>query len=318
MLRSKIMKSYPSPPYNAARVARIAGTAARIAYDGYQAYNNRGSPEGTGNVGVTTQHDAQVIYRKKRMPTKKRQQWVDFTRKVEAVTTKGVGTKTMLMNAEDTLTSPATEQIFASYTLYGSNGSDGPGYRGCNDMVQVAQNVTNSRKLIYKSGILDLTMTNVTPYPIEVDVYHVTYGNEHYSNSPNATFANASSTSITPVTTGTTQVTQNTRGAALFDFPVALSMARISILKKTKIFLGSANCSTYQIRDPRNHHIGKYDIANEITGNNFVKPRVTQGVIIIAKHVAGYTANIPTLVVGCTRKYSYATIQDNQAETGLD
>jgi len=41
-------------------------------------------------------------------------------------------------------------------------------------------------------------------------------------------------------------------------------------------------------------------------------------VIIIAKHVAGYTANIPTLVVGCTRKYSYATIQDNQAETGLD
>lgn len=312
------MKSYPSPPYNAARIARVAGQAARVAYDTYQNYQSI-RQEPTANVGVTNQHDNQVIYQRKRMPLKKRKQWTDFSKKVNAVVNKSLGTKTMLINNIDALSAAVGDQIFASYTLYGANGSDGSGYRGPSDMSIVAQNVTLARKLIYKSGILDLTITNtLATAPIELDIYHVTYNNENFANSPNAVFSNASNSSITPVTTGTTIVLPETRGASPFDFPLALSAARISILKKTKVFLGPSNCTTYQIRDLRDHHVLKYDFANETTGNNFVKPGMTQGVILIAKTIAGFSATAPGMYVGATRKYSYLTIQDNQAETGRE
>lgn len=296
------------------RNMRGLATAARVGYRAYKSYTRTKAKRATSSPGVTTQHDTKTIYRKKRMPRRKRKQWAKFSNKVNAVIDSAHATKTMLINNTDALTATAGSQLFASYNIYGMNGTNGAGTRGNADLVTVAANITNYKKMVYKSAILDLTFTNTSIFPIEMDVYHVRYNNEHEANTPLATFTNAANNTL--VTTGTTSLGVTSRGATPWDFPLALSIARITIVKKTKVFLGPGNCSTYQIRDPRNHGITKYDINNQTAGYNYVKPGITQGVIVIAKNVAGYQASATGMSIGCTQKYSYTYISDNSVESG--
>lgn len=182
--------------------------------------------------------------------------------------------------------------------------------------MSIASNYPNAKKVVFKSGIMDLTITNTNAaINQEIDIYHVRYNNEHEANTPIATFVNGAATAV--VTAGRSTLSVSTRGSSLWDFPIALSVGRITIVKKTKVFLSAGNSTTYQIRDPRNFQISKYDISNQTAGSNYVRPGMTQGVIIISKNVAGYQGSAGFTSVGCTTKYVYGEIQDSTVETGI-
>lgn len=288
----------------------------RYAYNAYKSYTQNKSNKVTTGVGISSQHDVKTIYRKKRMPRRKRKAWARFSKKVTAVLDKSVGTKTLVINNVDALVGAIGLQSVSSYLLYGMNGQNGTGTRGNSDLITIASNFTNAKKVVYKSGIMDLTITNTNATANqEVDIYHVRFNNEHEANTPLATFANAVANTV--VTTGRSTLTIQARGATPWDFPLALSVARITIVKKTKVFISAGNSTTYQIRDPRNFQISKYDINNQTPNYNYVKPGMTQGVIIIAKNVAGFQGVATNLSVGCTQKYVYGEIQDSVCETGI-
>lgn len=304
-------KNYRARP----NYARGIATAARMGFRAYRSYTRTNTKRGTSGVGVTSQHDAKTIYRKKRMPRRKRKAWRKFSKKVHAVLDKSTGTKTWLKNNVDGLTALPSFQIFASYNLYGMNGADLAGSRGNRDLVALYTNYSNADKLILKSAVLDVTIENVNETePIEVDIYHVRYNNEHEANTPQATFSNSVGNTIVP--SGQSSVQLTNRGASPWDIPLALSIARITIVKKTKIFLGVNNATTYQIRDPRNRMVTKYDLTNQSAGFNYVKPGMTQGIIIIAKNTPGGNGSITNISVGSTTKYMYGLLENAQIETG--
>lgn len=303
-------RNRPRPNY-----ARGIATAARMGFRAYRSYTKTNTKRGSSGVGVTSQHDAKTIYRKKRMPRRKRKAWGKFSKKVHAVLDKSTGTKTHLKNNVDALSAATGSQVFATYNMYGMNGADLLGSRGNADLVAIFSNYINADKLILKSAVLDITIENTNSVePIEVDIYHVRYNNEHEANTPLATFINGASNAVVP--SGKTAVSILDRGASPFDIPLALSIGRITIVKKTKVFLGVRNSTTYQIRDPRNRMVTKYDINNQTTGYNYVKPGMTQGIILIAKNTPGGAGATTFMSVGCTTKYSYGILESAPVETG--
>ena len=83
---------------------------------------------------MTNQYDRTSVYRKKRMPYKKRKRWGRFVKKVKAAENTTLGTRTRVYNKRMTYTTDAytggpqtivPKQIFKSLCLYGCNDTSG-------------------------------------------------------------------------------------------------------------------------------------------------------------------------------------------------
>ena len=153
----------------------------------------------TGGRGITKEHDRTNIYRKKSMPRFKKRRWRRFSKKVYAVSEKEMGTQTVVYNDqkedEDFLNTDPSVTGSATLALYSFNGN-APLYKDLavmmNDLHQGAPTVASgttkyrSTKVIFKSAVFDLTLTNTSydrigsvnninaNYTLEVDVHVVT------------------------------------------------------------------------------------------------------------------------------------------------
>lgn len=267
--------------------------------------------------GVTSQYDAKLVYRKRRMPRWKKRAWRKFSRKTNAVIEKGLGNRIVLYNNADDVTSAGNFQGFSTWTIYGLNGTDIAANRGNKDVSDVfATASTSASKLIFKSAILDITMTNKgtnNTFGLEVDLYHVVYWNE--CGKPNFNDVHAASVAETGMLPGKGALSLVNRGCTPFDLPQLLRKTRMRILKKMKYFLGPNEAATYQIRDSRNRRISGANLGSINT--EFIQPGMTQGLLIVHKPVAGYQASAGILSVGCTRKYSFTSQEDSYTSSGI-
>jgi len=288
----------------------------------------------TSGIGITTQHDERRIYRKKSMPKRMRRRWKRFKNKVLAVSEKDLGTRTTLFNATYQLTnSTSGNHMYGAFALYPNSSASAH----LNDLDTIANDevgswtaatggvVDNTSKIIFKSGIMDLTFRNsstftaegASPAPdsrakLETDIYEIIVnGSTQDSSGTYASLINlfSSGAGDTLNIGGTgTGISQTTRGSTPWDFPAALSRWKIKILKKTKFMTPNGDTFTYQIRDPRRH------VANKIsldiwTGCN--RPGWTRWILVISKLVPGLAVGTgdntyqESLDVGATRKYFY-------------
>jgi len=307
-----------------ARLAAGGGVAAGIA-----AYNMRNFRWGAGSLrgtrgrrvtsgrGITNQYDRSRVYRKRRMPRRKKKAWKRFVRKSQAAIDKTLGSYSIVFNDQVTVTATVDtlDQALGQFALYPMK--DGTN-AWLNDMAGIAaqMNTTfsthDSTKWGFKSGILDLTIQNVSTdaaesgegYGLEVDLYEITSSSnwESYGNTPKtltAIFADG----FTNTQNLGTGLSLTQRGVTPWDATQALSVYRIKIWKKTKYFLAYGNTITYQVRDPKSHFIDQQRMED---GNSTNKPGMTRWLLIIAKPTPGVslgTGGQTTLQVGVTRKY---------------
>jgi len=286
--------------------------------------------------GVTVQHDARTIYRKSRMPRRKRKMWRAFSRKVHAVAEQDLGTRTVVLNRSITFNNDvAANHGIAYLSLYSANGIgdtwmqdlntiSGLENVNANPTAAAGETVQESTKFIFKSAILDVTFRNTSGYnsgenivaapeaKLEVDVYEFLSSREWgdtIANYSDITAALAVGSTVAENLGGAgTGITLPLRGVTPWDLPYALGYWRLKIIKKTKYFLNNLDTFTYQIRDPKRRVITQRKM-DTIDGGNL--PKWSRHVLVIFKLTPGLNVSsadndyTERLAVGMTRKYFY-------------
>lgn len=311
--------------------ARMANYHAARTIVGY----HRRRSGGRYGTGVTNQYDRANVYRKKRMPYRKRKRWVSFVKKVKTAENSTLGTRTRVFNNQIVFEQasgpgPVKSQLFRSLALYSMEGVE-TWDKDLKTMLANDPNISKSGKIQMISGIFDMTAVNSSvdssnqPMGIELDIYLCTAkrlfrykqedGTYVYKNIEDA-MQDGQQSSNAIGSLG--KIDTFDRGATPFDMTLALSSFGIKILSKKKYFLPNGNQMTYQMRDPKNRTISKDNIENT-RGQN--KPGVTKFLILVAKGLPGAATDGNDykirLDIGCTRKYAYKLNEDDEDRTGF-
>lgn len=307
----------------AVSLASNAYTGAHVAQRALRAYRGRRNT-GRSGQGVTEQYDRKSIYRKKRMPRRKRKRWAAFSKKVHAASEKDLGTKTVLFNDQkDYVISgvnvPGKQAVFHLALYPVNHGGSSPEYTDLNTIAGKDVEVGNSGKFLFKSGVLDVTLQNDSQEDdgagepgaamgIELDVYELTFGRSFEtvdgSKGPEDLWTQAFAD--TPlIGTAANNISINSRGATPWDCPQGLGQWRCTIVKKTKYFLPPRNTMTYQMRDPKRHVFDKQWLLDQGGVN---APGKTKFLMFVAKALPAHTSGLGVRLrcrVGVTRKYCY-------------
>lgn len=299
------------------------------------AFSNRAKKGIRSGLGVTVQHDARKMYRRKAMPYQRRKRWRRFVKRVQFVNEKDMGTRTVLFN--DSIFSGsdvAGKQGVLTLALYPQKGGS-----YLNDLVTISacENVGNptaaagstvntTSHIYFQSGVLDVTIRNVSTYntgsiktlapeaQLELDIYEIYCRQDFatvgalYANLGNAIENEGNQELGLNGVTGADLVSIGNRGTTPWDEPTALSRLGLKILKKTKYFIPNSGTITYQMRDPGRKTCLMRELADENGAN---KPKWTKWILLIWKLVPGVPKGSTTgyyqenIQVGVSRKYMY-------------
>lgn len=317
------------------RSTRRTNYAARRIQRGFRGSRNRRKSVRSG-AGVTFQHDSTGIYRKSYMPKYKKRRWKRFTKKVSAVSEKELGSQTRLFNSTITASNSANNDSGqVTLALYSQKSIKAH----LNDIQNIHADLNtgdptaltgttkyNSTKIIYKSGVLDMTIRNTSFFTdesdakdltLEVDIYAmamkkparlVTTLVDDELNDFKELYKDADSETNRINGSGNklTDDGQFRRGVTPFEFPYATSKYGLKIIKKSKYFLTNGQTMTYQCRDAKRHVLNL-----DYHGEGFNKPGVTKLFFVIFKAIPGFVRGTgpgqitEQLTIGSTRKYMY-------------
>lgn len=285
--------------------------------------------------GITHEYDRKLIYKKKRMPRKKRKRWLKFSKKVKAVSEKSLGARTVVYNTSVEFdNSTANNQVVGGVGLY-TGYRAGVGNEYLSDLYETYDNENQGNptaadgettdltsKFMFQSAVLDLTIRNIshaggTPSilrdTIELDIYELT-ASKLFTDTAAGQYTSLkdlfdqAGSDMKQIGASATGTQIGKRGCTPWDVTEALSQGGLKIYKKTKYFLGSGQTMTYQMRDPRRHVVHGQGM-KEMEGINH--PKLTKWILILAKVVPGITVGTTgsdtheKIVVGLTRKYFY-------------
>jgi len=119
---------------------------------------------------LTTQYDRSNVYRKRRMPYRKKKNWVRFLKKIRAADKNNLGSLVKIINEFSSHFTPyyLTEQSVCAISLYGGSGTNAAETTGNRDMRDLiaemvagagnTYNITNGAKFNFYSAVMDLTM----------------------------------------------------------------------------------------------------------------------------------------------------------------
>lgn len=262
----------------------------------------------TEGIGVTSQYDRRGVYKKRRMPKRRRQRWARFVKKVRAVNFKDECGRSVVFNNSLTLTTGAGNQVVGSVGLYNVKGANGAGELGMGDIYDVYNQdpdlTASNSKFIFKSGILDLTMqaNQDNSGTLEIDLYEFIPKNTPAQAGFIAAITDAQSDTAAIGGLGSS-ISLDQRGTTPFALPQLLM--EYTIKKKTKYVLSPGQVATYQDRDPKNRMVESKVIVDY--GNHHSSSRFgSRMILIIAKQCPGAAQVAQTLSVGVTRAYTYS------------
>lgn len=299
----------------------------------YMRYKRR--QRNTGR-GVTAQYDRQGIYRYKRMPRRKKGQWLSLSKKVNAVIDSSLAPRQVVFNSAMVGNDAVAQQQLYFAALGGLKGSLDDGYSvGFGDLWRILYNDPdtiktvgpnvrlNLGKVMLTNMVMDITFFNSSPFDgpkrKEVDVYELVAKNGDYPNLFVKYFVDVQNQSvINPAEPG---YTLQTRGVTPFD--IANASNEIKILKKTKFFVETGSTFTYQVRVPRNKVLdckrvqSLVDTTNEQFVGNCNYAGITKYLMFVVKNCDGSTVTGNEVRIGCTRSYYYKVLKWNQANRQL-
>lgn len=296
-------------------------------------YTRKYTRSAAGLLGGTNA-DLRRVYRKGRMPLRKKRNWRRFIKRVHAVSEKELGSRTVLFNDAISQTNTLNSQSSLTLCLYPGKSA---AYGWLNDLGAIAslENVGNptaaagvstygSTKYLFQTGVLDLTLRNDSTFQptdaasrvldgraaLELDIYEFIVNSEASDNPSviqnfSQILASYDDSEIGGTGTG---ISIADRGATPFEFGTQMGHFKVKILKKTKYFIPNNQTITHQIRDPRRR------VATQQQMNNlesFNMKGWTRGLYLVYKLVPGVNAGISPgdfqqkIMVGITRKYMY-------------
>lgn len=326
------------PNYKVASLAPAAYYAGRAVRSAINRSNTRtmtrGRRQPTG-LGVNTQHDRKLIYRRRRMPYYRRRRWKSYVRKVHAVAEKDLGSRTILFNNQLTFgqTTDGNDNIF-DLELYSQSSTDSwrsdlyniSGYENvnANPTHAAGDDIPSASKFLFQSAVLDITFRNGSTYnsggstnldsraKMEVDVYEMSVRRDATDTTSNyaglySLFNDANSNTLNIGGAGT-GLAIDQRGVTPWELPLALSRWKMKIWKKTKFMVPNGDTFTYQVRDPK-RRVATQESLQKTGGFNRVG--WTKILFFKCKLVPGCTLGTTdgtyqnNAYVGCTRKYMY-------------
>jgi len=303
-------------------------TAGRVANSGSRT-STRTKRSTRSGVGVTTDRDFRNVYRKRRMPFKKRRQWKRFVRKVDAVAERKKGTFSCVFNTVHRESVGDNLQRMWGITLFGFRGSTVVGQDSYDrDMFEIAQSTKPgdpavsveywNRKIHFRSGVLDITFRNVhATNAVELDLYEYVVKKDAPFIRLIELILNSQADAANTTMTGVDPLTHDDVGTTPFQIPAALKY--ITILKKTKVFIPVSGTATYQIRKPQNRWWSTTELDEKI--GTYAKRGWTVGVWLVQKGVPGMLAGVPVralasdVVASITRTYCLKTIDTQELDT---
>jgi len=280
-------------------VRRYGPPVARAAWNMYKAYSSGGtkrrSAAGSSQI-VTTQHDVTRSYRRRRMPKRKRKRWVSALRRFRALSLKHMASRTRILTYDGTFTCAAGAQVMQDFALYGYFGA---AYNwGFNDLERIAdhekvaqdasgpENTTpflGNPKLIFRSAVLDMTITNTADTTVEIDIFYWYLTRKPPGEVLMSLLDNAATEAGT-IDLGQTAVARALLGVTPFDLPASLRYYKISQVRKLIISAGQA--SSLMIRSPGNKVFNSSMLETELTTNDvFGLPGFTRGLLMVCKGV---------------------------------
>jgi len=336
----------PNRPSQRRRVNRLRANlrgARRTTRGRVRSYTAYTRTKTRSNIGLLGGSDADVrrVYTRSRMPLRKKRRWRRFVKKVNAVSEKDLGSRTVLFN--DSLVQvnrdPLYPQSALTLSLYGAKSSSQwlsdtaniAGYENTlNPSAAAGSTVYNSTKYLFQSGVFDVTIRNVStlrkndttdplPQPvyeldgraaIELDVYECYHRKLPTKNNiiPQHV-SQIMDYSDDPEIGGTgSGINIQSRGATPFEFGKQMGMTGLKIMKKTKYFIPNGQTITHQIRDPKRHVFSREEMDN---ASSYAHPGVTRILYFVYKFVPGIDKGsligqfTLELAIGVTRKYMY-------------
>lgn len=269
------------------------------------------------------------------MPARKKRRWKKFINKVHAVQEKTLGSRTVVFSdSVDYNVTDAAQQVIADLGLYTIKSTTNHFNDlnklmnleniGANPTSAAGDTVQGTTKVMFQSGILDITVRNTSndgadPTPallttgtLEVDVYElvVNYGKPDGSgttyNRTREYFTRGDQLTLDiGGTPGSSTLSLNDRGVTPWDIPAALARSRIKIMTKKKYIISVGQSFTYQMRDPKR----RISTIEQLTSaSNCNRRGWTKHVLLLAHFVPGITASatvVPQITIGMTRKYLY-------------
>lgn len=276
-------------------------------------YGNKNRKTATEQSVITTQYDAALRYKRKRMPRRKRRAWVAFVKKTQAVDLKAQSLISKVIAFPTRTSWAANQQATVGWTIYPIQMGSAAQDRDLLEMfIDTYGGVTvadqSSRKLYFKSACIDIQMQNSGSASCIIDAYVVVMktnfqvANDSIASIWNKTFSEQNTGAITNSNPALTPF-QNPNFCRVFK-----------VLSKKEVLLGAGQVTTMQLRDPKQHLVSGRQLIAEVTGI----PYLTRGFVFQIRGVPGGGAT-PELSAGSVnfgiqKTYNYAVPPGNQQD----
>lgn len=317
--------------------ARAGLRLASGVYQGYRRYTALRNRMRSGRTRTTQRHatresayntltdhnDFRRIYKRRRMPRRQRRRWRNFIKKVSAVKTLDLGTKTQVFYNQGTLDpneNPESQQQVVHLAMYGSRSTVADARsRGFGDLYSMLQaqqpgeeaGYGRSNKWQFRSAIFDVVLKNPGPNILIFEVYEW-YMKKRLSQDENQTDVDDGldtdiNDNTDPINGTMNRPELHRKGVSLFAQTQFLSNYGVVITSVRRYLVGAGQYAIFQRRDPKNRWINMADV-NENKGYRY--PGVTKFLTIVAKtgpapEEDGSGLLPQTFSWGFTRKYTY-------------
>lgn len=250
------------------RASSMVAKAAPYVARGVRAYvKARRRSTSTGRMS-TFQKDQVQMYRKKRMPKKKRKRWVRLIKQHNALEQNGLGLHTLIITDNNTITSLVGSQDVIELGAMTNNGPVlAPRHNRLNHLSQLSDNETAqaTQKFNMVSYRQDITIANSGTSVCEIDIYTIVPIKKGINSTTEDTaiefwqkgYANANAMNLDPKPT-------------IFDLGASPFSSRyfsqhFKIVKVKRVYLGTGNCTSWTISKPGNRQIKMETLQNNAT-----------------------------------------------------
>lgn len=303
-----------------ARVSASGRRSANVHHARTRTTNTVLAPRGAAvasSTPISQYHENRLLYRKRRMPKRKKRIWKSFKRKVQYISNTQQKKQVMYSKTSFDLTSAVDAQAtFDCLMFTGWNGTVSSWYDmlRCATIAQQSTLTTNLCRFYVTSARMNMTYYNAGDKPAYLDLYWFRCNRDCERGAIDIINKNVSTTWQNEASaTGTNVTTSTVFGTT--PFMVQGIQGYIKIYKVSKHYIAAGQSIEFTIKDPRNHFIKETAIEQNANSVATVVPQTmlkgkTQGVIGCAYGVPSAASGSPgefasAATIYCRREVQY-------------
>lgn len=216
---------------------------------------------------ITGESDWRALYKRRRMPARRRRPWIKFSRKVRHILGKQIAPNFNVRVYEETLGGAANEQqVSASHTIMGAEGTN-PHTDDAKYLIQIAIDngiitgpgtpaaaTGDQLRFIVSGWICETMITNLETYPIFVDMYYWRCKRDIPAStipSISALFSESLSDLRPNITTSLSNTTLTANDYGVTPFQGTQFAKSVQIWKKNRVKLAGGSVTQIETRSSR-------------------------------------------------------------------